>query len=53
MAIFFGHIFGQTRRSAPTESRIEYLAKAVNQVGEFPVHNKKFKLKKVAVAVEE
>ncbi|HLP48417.1 MAG TPA: CRISPR-associated endoribonuclease Cas6 [Candidatus Kapabacteria bacterium] len=35
--------------SSCDDSFIEYLARAVNRVGEFPVHNKKFKLKKIEV----
>jgi CRISPR-associated endoribonuclease Cas6 len=35
--------------SSGDDTFMEYLAKAVNQVGEFPVHNKIFKLKKIEV----
>lgn len=35
--------------SSGDDTFIEYLAKAINQVGEFPIHNKTFKLKKTEV----
>lgn len=35
--------------SSMDDDFIEYLAKAINQVGEFSIHNKSFKLKKIEV----
>jgi CRISPR-associated endoribonuclease Cas6 len=35
--------------SSMDDDFIQYLAKAINQVGEFPIHNKIFKLKKIEV----